>query len=668
MCHAVPVEMQNANIKTGVRGPIGYEIALGLLALALIPPISSVGQQTPATDAGLLWVQFNSPDFTRPRDMGEAKQVSIDTGATFNDYSQVWLGLIEFPTNQPVTFSAEADDGLRLFLDEKPVICGWGMSADRKGSFRCKAGERVSLRLDHYQQGGVGYLRLYWHWKGHPRELVPASAFSHTPAQKEEIQAMHDGKLPQHEDPSIIYQPDNEIPGRAQQADLPVPAQPGPHLLLDDYLIAESLNLDRVVMQPQRDPSIPNPIVTGPGDGCIQPFLTVLRDPKTGRFRIWYGARRDDRNVARTHLATMKSDDGIHFTRPPHICDTPELQFSSSVIDRGPNHDDPATRYVYAYWLGGGTRLLTSADGLKWRSLIDGIVLPHNHDITGLNWDPVRETYAAIVSTLTTGSKWTGERRTTMMSYSKDLRRWGRPWFVLTASSELDEGLTQFYAMDGFLTRGPLRIAMVKILRDDLRATNTQPGSFGRAHTSLVWSRDGRTWVRDRAMFFEPDDDPRAWDHAHAWIDEQLIVGDKVYLYYCGYKQGHKMNRFEERQIGLVRMPLDRYVARRANTSTAGRLKTVPIRLGKTPGTLHVNAAATGGQLRVQVRDAQSDKVLPGLSFADCQAITTDGLRLPVRWHGGGLSRASGRTVRLEFEVSRASLFAFEFVRQSKRH
>ncbi len=32
----------------------------------------------------------------------------------------------------------------------------------------------------------------------------------------------------------------------------------------------------------------------------------------------------------------------------------------------------------------------------------------------------------------------------------------------------------------------------------------------------------------------------------------QVIVEEQVYLYYGGYKQGHKMNRFEERQIGLV--------------------------------------------------------------------------------------------------------------------
>lgn len=357
----------------------------------------------------------------------------------------------------------------------------------------------------------------------------------------------------------------------------------------------------------------------------------------------------------------MASDDGIHFKRPHTICDTPEIQFGSEVIDRGLEHPDPSTRYVYSYWLGGGMRLLASADGLRWRPLVEGVVLPHDHDITGIDWDPIRKVYVATVSTFTTGANWSGQRRTTMMSFSNDLVRWQKPWYVLTASDELDEGETQFYAMDGYLTRGSLRIGMVKILRDDLRAKDTQPGSFGRAHTSLAWSRDGRTWVRDRAKYFEPDDDPQAWDHAHAWIDEQVVVGDLVYLYYGGYKQGHKMNRFEERQIGLVTMPLDRYVARRASGPVPGRLRTVPIKLDKSTHTLEVNANAEGGQIRVEVRDAKADSVCPGLSLTDCEPIVADALRQPVGWRTGKLSDLAGKVVQFEFELTGADLFGFGF-------
>ena len=642
-------------------------IVQGLLCSFLACPALAVEQQAEVAARGVAWVRFNSCQFTRPLDTGVAEQINVDTGTTFNDYSQIWLGLIEIPTDQPIAFSAEADDGLRLNLDRTSIIDGWSKDGARQGTFRAEAGKRVPLRLDYFQDGGVGHLRLYWQWQGRERELIPASAFFHTAEQKERVEAMGKGTIVPltREDRSIIYQADEGIPGQAATSDLPLAAEPGPHLLLDDHLIAESTGVERMVLQPQRDPNIPNPIVTGPEDRCFQPFFTVLRDPETNVYRIWYGARRDDKSHVRSHLATMASDDGIHFSRPHRICETPEIQFGSEVIDRGMEHPDPSTRYVYSYWLAGGMRLLASADGLKWRPLVHGVVLTHDHDITGIDWDPIRNMYVATISTYTAGANWSGKRRTTMMSLSKDLVHWETPWFVLTASDELDEGYTQFYAMDGYLTRGPLRIGMAKVLRDDLRATDTQPGSFGQAHTCLAWSRDGRTWVRDRAKFFEPVDDPKAWDHAHAWIDEQVVVGNVVYLYYGGYKQGHKMNRFEERQIGLVKMPLDRYVARRARDSTRGILKTVPIKLGDFPAMLNVNADSSAGRLRVQLRDVQSGAVISGMSFIDCRPITGDALRHSVQWERDKLSDLAGKTVQIEFEITGADLFAFEFVRRS---
>ena len=493
--------------------------------------------------------------------------------------------------------------------------------------------------------------------------IFASAAFS---AQRHETTNWLDGEL---EDHSVIYQPDANIPGQATQEELPVGAGPGPHLLLDDYLIAESRNVERVIMQPQRDPTIPNPIVTGPEDGCFQPYLTVLRDPYTGQYRIWYEARREDKSHSHARLATMESSDGIHFIRPPRICVTPEMRIGSEVIDRGEFYPDPSARYVYSYWLG-GMRLFASPDGYNWHKLVDGAVLLHDHDITGIDWDPIRRLYVATVSTnktekpylIVTGKKWSGYRRTTMMSFSKDLLNWEKPWFVLTPNDKLDEGQTQFYAMDGYLTRGRLRIGMAKILRDDLHASDTEPGSYGRSHTCLAWSRDGRTWIRDRGKFFEPDDKPKTWDHSHAWIDEQLIVGDEVYLYYAGYKQGHKVNRFEERQIGLVKMPLDRYVARQARGTEAGVIKTVPMRIGQPAGIIKINADASGGQLRVQICDSASGEAIKGLSFNECVPINSNGLRQPVHWNGGDLSGLAGKDIRVEFEMSNASLFAFEFV------
>ena len=635
----------------------------GLLSLLMAcSGCAPVGQDAPASP-GLPWVRFQDVDFTRPSEHDLDWRLELNTGIRLQYGSQIWVGLIEIPTNQPITFSAEAKDGLRLYLDDTLVIDGWEADGDRSGEFQRRKGTRVPLGLDYFLNGGRGHLRLYWQWKRHERELVPASAFFHTPQQAEYIQALYENKMGPGavEDRSVVYQANEGIPGRAQEAESPLPAQPGPHLLLDDYLIAESSNVARVVLQPQRDPTIPNPIVTGEEDRCVQPFLTVLRDPETGRFRLWYGAWRNDRHERRSHLATMQSTDGVHFIRPHQQCATPEIQFGSEVIDRGPDHPDPTARYVYSYWNEGGLRLLASPDGLAWRSLVEGVVLPHDRDINGIDWDPLRERYVSTVSTDTTGIQWSGKRRTTMMSVSPDLIHWDKLWYVLTAKDDLDEGWTEFYGMDGYLTRGPLRIAMVKVLRDDLRAAGAEADSFGRAHTSLAWSRDGRTWIRDPEMFFEPDPDQDSWDHAHAWIDEQLIVDDVVYMYYSGYKEGHKANRFGGRQIGLVKTPLDRYVARRAAGPAQGTLRTIPIELGDDVQSLTVNADAHAGELRVQLQDGKTGELIPGMTFEDCGLIATDSVQHQVRWKGASLSSLRGQIIQVEFLMRDVDLFAIEF-------
>ncbi|MBN1846062.1 MAG: hypothetical protein JW810_10295 [Sedimentisphaerales bacterium] len=449
--------------------------------------------------------------------------------------------------------------------------------------------------------------------------------------------------------------------------EIPHPCQ-GVQILLDDYLIEESDNLVRQVNRPRRDGDIPNPLVRAEEDRCFQPFFSVLRDAVTGRFRIWYGRSCDDQRTDRSHIGYLESPDGIHWIRPHVVLDDPAtIQFGSEVLDEGPNFVDPEQRYKYGWWFEGGLRIAVSSDGLHFKPLVDRVVLEHNHDINNLSWDPLRKRYAAIISRYTTDPEWEGRRRVTQQSFSEDLLGWEEPWYVLRPDKQKDEGVTQFYGISGFLTRGPLRIGMVKILRDDLKADAPpliDPKAYGIGYTALAWTHDGRHWWRDPEVFFDRNPEPQTWDRAHAWIDEQLIVGDQVYLYYAGYRQGHKMNRFRERQIGLVKMPLDRYVARRALAGKTARLLTIPLAVRRPRG-LVVNADASGGTIRVQVRDAQ-DTVVAGLGFDDGAEIRADGIRLPVVWKNPQetqrkLAPLEAKVIKLEFELTDAALFAFEF-------
>ena len=191
----------------------------------------------------------------------------------------------------------------------------------------------------------------------------------------------------------------------------------------------------------------------------------------------------------------------------------------------------------------------------------------------------------------------------------------------------------EFYGVGGTIARGSLLIGFARMLRDDLPA---EPGGApeGIGWTALVTSRDGRRWERDDEPFFDRSPDPEAWDRAMAWIGCALPVGDEVFLYYGGYQRGHKVEPTKERQIGLARMPADRFVSRDAVGETPGRLLTVPLRTpeGGPRGLVLNAAAAAGGEIRVAVLDAGTGEVLPGYGLANASPVGGDGLALPVSW------------------------------------
>jgi len=180
------------------------------------------------------------------------------------------------------------------------------------------------------------------------------------------------------------------------------------------------------------------------------------------------------------------------------------------------------------------------------------------------------------------------------------------------------------------------------------------PEAYGTGYTELAWTRDGDTWVRDPEAFFLPNPEKGTWDHAHAWIDDQVLVNEHVYLYYGGYARGHKVNRFEERQIGVVIMKRDRYVGQTASEGT-GTIVTPLLRLNGE--TLLVNVDAEGGALRVQVSDATGHPI-PGLTFNDCIPVHQDALDAPIRWTQS-LGLLKDRPVRLEFALENACLYGF---------
>ena len=118
----------------------------------LFTPITSQAQVIEAP--GIPWVQYHSIDFKRVSDIGIDRQINMTAGLNTKDFSLFWLG--------------------------------------------------------YFQDGGKGFMRLYWSWDGHPLELIPATAFAYTKQQKDTVLSIGrelqvDLTLSVREDHSAIY-------------------------------------------------------------------------------------------------------------------------------------------------------------------------------------------------------------------------------------------------------------------------------------------------------------------------------------------------------------------------------------------------------------------------------------------------------------------------------
>jgi hypothetical protein len=436
----------------------------------------------------------------------------------------------------------------------------------------------------------------------------------------------------------------------------------GPYLMLDETLVAAQSQVRREFNHASR---LPDPIVTGYEDGCFQPWVSVVRDAQTRCFRMWYNVPSKPMEASSSHLAHLESEDGIHWLRPHRVLTTPPIQFGASVMDEGPGFADAAKRFKFAWWKDGGLQVAFSADGLAWHSLAPGPVLRTEHDVTAIAWDPIRRRYMALVS------MYPNQRRTPYQSVSDDLIHWKAPWQIISpdTNAAVEKGETQFYGINGVIARGRLLVGLVKVLRDDLNCEpgktaaelrDTQRPFAGLGYTVLGWSHDGQSWKRDSEPFLDRNPQPGTWDRAMTWGDCQVVVGDFVFLYYGGYRWGHKAERFTERQIGFAHMHRDRYVALTAG-DVRGSIRTVADTLRAASLTVNARVDLESGELRVRVVDG-TGKAYLGLDWEDCEVVKGDRVAHPVRWKGN-LGKLAGQRVAFEFSLKCARLYSFDLTR-----
>ena len=88
-----------------------------------------------------------------------------------------WTGLIEPKYTEKYTFSLDADDGVRLWINGNLLIDHWVRDQSRidTASINLVAGQRADIRLEYFQLHGSSRCRLSWSSPHQPMQIVPQS-------------------------------------------------------------------------------------------------------------------------------------------------------------------------------------------------------------------------------------------------------------------------------------------------------------------------------------------------------------------------------------------------------------------------------------------------------------------------------------------------------------
>jgi PKD repeat protein len=143
--------------------------------------VSPVG---PGAGTGLAAVYFNNADLTGTSVVRTDAVVNFDFGAVPPDpfiaadtFSARWVGFVEARFSETYTFSTSSDDGVRLWVNDVPIIDQWNDHTPTRhsGTVALVAGQRYAIRMEYYQNAGPAVIGLEWQSPSQPAEVVPQS-------------------------------------------------------------------------------------------------------------------------------------------------------------------------------------------------------------------------------------------------------------------------------------------------------------------------------------------------------------------------------------------------------------------------------------------------------------------------------------------------------------
>lgn len=102
--------------------------------------------------------------------------------ATKDVYSVRWTGKLTPKFTERTTLLLRYDDGVRLWIDNKVVHDDWAgryVIAAKKVAVDLSAGRPVDLKIEYFNGGDRGVMRMSWSSRSLSEEVIPETALSH---------------------------------------------------------------------------------------------------------------------------------------------------------------------------------------------------------------------------------------------------------------------------------------------------------------------------------------------------------------------------------------------------------------------------------------------------------------------------------------------------------
>ncbi len=450
--------------------------------------------------------------------------------------------------------------------------------------------------------------------------------------------------------------------------DKPVPIGPSAQLFVDDTLIAKKTN---VVRHCHSCVKLEKPVLTadmpwerGDQDQRVYIYGTVLRDPSTGHFRMWYN---------RLNLVLFaESVDGIHWTRPTLGLHDWQGSTANNIVYTGlhspsilynAESKDADFRYVM---IGSskGYRFCHSPDGIHWKPCSDTPAFTGGDTCT-LAYDATTNEYLAFHKR---SHDYRGHpRRLVYLSTSRDLKTWSDPVLAM-APDEIDDAMvvkeggqySQFYNMSVF-PYGSQFLGMITHFRftgTSQKRETQQSRHDGPIDVQLVTSRNGRSWTRceDRSPVIPNGPYPYDAGCILGVANSPVVVNDELWLYYTAITTTHG-GGFPEKQISiaLAKWRMDGFVS----LDTGNEEGLVETALISCKGNHLTINADIKGTMSVAVL-GESGEPLSEFSHGDCNVLSGDSIRHTVTWKKHD-RLPSDTPIHLQFRMKNAKLYSFSF-------